>query len=85
MLRQNFTIPKEINWNPSEFLPSCNIQLRDEYGNQLYSVSEIPLWNGVPPPGATNTRMNCGNSGFVELTFLISEAGNLAGKFTQFN
>jgi hypothetical protein len=87
LLRERFDVPKDINWNPNEYLSSCNIQLKDEFGNQLYSVSEFPLWNGPANPPAvpsTAVRMNCGNSGFVQLTFLISEAGLLSGKYTQF-
>jgi len=72
ILHKEFDTPKEIQWNPTEFLASCNIRLQDEYGNLLYSLSEFPLFYN---PGApTNTASFAGNSGFVQLTMLISEA-----------
>lgn len=83
ILKEKFTIPKEIQWNTQEFLPSANIVLKDEFGNQLYSISELPLYySPLGPP--SNVNMFCGNSGFVQMTFLISEAGSPSGKYTQF-
>jgi hypothetical protein len=82
VLREQFQIPKDINWDTSEFLPSCNIQLKDEFGNQLYSESANPILSTAPAPA--NFYMYCGNSGFVQLSFLISEAGSPSGKYTQF-
>ena len=73
VLHKEFIIPKEIQWEPTEFLASCNIRLQDEYGNQLYSLSEFPLFYTGPP---TNRSEFAGNAGWVELTMLISEASN---------
>lgn len=87
LLREKFSVPKDINWNPEEFLASCNIELKDEFGNKLYSPTENPLWNGPANPPAlpsANVRMNCGNSGFVQLSFLISEAGEMKGNYSIF-
>lgn len=72
ILHKEFIIPKEIQWNPTEFLPSCNIKLQDEFGNQLYSLSEFPLFYNPGP--ATSSAEFAGNAGWVELTMLISEA-----------
>ncbi len=72
ILHKEFSVPKEIQWSPSEFLPSCNIRLQDEFGNLLYSLSEIPLF--YPGSGPSSTQEFAGNSGWVELTMLISEA-----------
>lgn len=75
-LHYEFNIPKEIKWNPTEFLSSCNIQLRDMYGNLLYFHNNNPqLYAGSG---------SSGNSSYVQLNMLISEAGSPSGKFTQF-
>jgi hypothetical protein len=72
ILHKEFITPKEIQWNPTEFLPSCNIRLQDEFGNKLYSLSEYPL--SYNPGPAVNSSVFAGNAGWVELTMLISEA-----------
>lgn len=71
-----FATPKEIQWNTQEFLPSCNIRLQDDKGDLLYSRSNES--NVV-----AGTQFS-GNSGFVQLSMLISEAGTVSGKYTQF-
>ena len=62
VLHYNLPVPKNIQWSPYEFLPSANIQLRDDKGQILYVPDALPSTN------------NCGNSAFVQLTFQISEA-----------
>jgi len=62
VLHYNFPVPKQIQWSAYEFLPSANIQLRDDKGQILYVPDALPSTN------------NCGNSAFVQLTFQISEA-----------
>ena len=88
MLNFKFNIPKEIQWNPEEFLSSCNIRLQDDKGSLLYSQSVVPNIitsdNGAVPPVITSITEFVGNSGFVQLTFLISEGGKISGKFTAF-
>lgn len=66
-LNKSFTIPKQIRWNPNEFLPSCNIRLQDMYGNVLFSE---PTFNEV---GDELFGIYCGNNSWVEMNFLISE------------
>lgn len=67
-LHYEFPVPKEIQWSPDEFLPSCNIRLQDDKGNLLYNVgitSDNSLGGNV---------MYCGNTAFVQMSMLISEA-----------
>jgi hypothetical protein len=74
MLNYVFATPKEIQWNPEEFLPSCNIRLQDDKGDLLYAL-----------PGAPETESGlgfAGNSSWVQLTMQVSEAGKMAGKFS---
>jgi hypothetical protein len=61
---KEFSVPKEINWDMDESLPSINIQLRDDKGNILY----------VPRGGATTLSSIASNSSYVALTFGVSEA-----------
>lgn len=64
-LHYNFPFPKQIRWSPTEFLPSCNLRMQDQYGNVLYGV-----------PSVINTTSGvgiAGNSNWVEMSFLISE------------
>jgi hypothetical protein len=72
VLHYNFPVPKQIQWSPYEFLPSANIQLRDDKGQLLYA------------PNLVVSNGNCGNSAFVQLTFHISEAkmGESCSKFS---
>jgi hypothetical protein len=65
-LHYNFPVPKQIKWSPNEFLPSCNIQLRDMFGNILYNQ----------PTNLTSTLglfSYAGSNDWVEMNFLISE------------
>lgn len=66
-LHYNFPVPKQIRWNPTEFLPSCNLKLQDMYGNVLYGVK-------VAATTIDNLPIQIsGNSNWVEMNFLISE------------
>jgi len=78
-LHYEFPTPKEIQWNPTEFLPSCNIQLRDMFGNLLYLAS--PIQTSSDPQAIQGWATN---SAFVQMNMLISEAGNITGKITHF-
>ena len=66
-LHYNFPVPKQIRWNPNEFLPSCNLKLQDMYGNVLYGVKVAATSIGNLPIQIS------GNSNWVEMNFLISE------------
>jgi hypothetical protein len=74
-LHYEFPVPKEIQWNPEEFLPSCNIRLQDMYGNLLYYATPTPTALGFSWAG---------NSSFVQLNMLISEAGKINGRYSAF-
>jgi hypothetical protein len=69
-LHYEFPVPKEIQWEPTEFLPSCNIKLQDDKGNALFYL----------PTGASGGSASiasdivCGNTAFVQMSMLISEA-----------
>ena len=76
-LHYEFPIPKEIQWNPEEFLPSCNIRIQDMFGNILYNPSPTPFTFG-------EIIGRAGSSNFVQMNMLISEAGSPSGKYTQF-
>jgi len=67
-LYKEWSNPKEINWNESEPIASINIQLQDDNGNILYAPSS------QTPTGITVADLVCGNSGFVQMTFGVSEA-----------
>ena len=75
VLHYNLPVPKQIQWSPYEFLPSANIQLRDDKGQLLYApnLTSNTVLNGVPGFPAISTKVY-GNTSFVELTFQISEA-----------
>jgi hypothetical protein len=68
-LHYEFPVPKEIKWEPTEFLPSCNIRLQDDKGNLLYF---LPTASTVP--GLVGSTLVCGNTAFVQMSMLISEA-----------
>jgi hypothetical protein len=63
---KEFMVPKEINWDMDESLPSINIQLRDDKGDILY----------VPPGGFSSDLSSsvASNSSYVAITFGVSEA-----------
>jgi len=65
-LHYEFPVPKEVQWEPTEFLPSCNIRLQDDKGNLLYNV-------GITPDNTFGNVMFCGNTAFVQMSMLISE------------
>lgn len=65
---KEFSVPKEINWDMDESLPSINIQLRDDKGDILY----VPR-GGVNLYDTVLTSI-ASNSSFVALTFGVSEA-----------
>lgn len=69
-LHYEFPVPKEIQWEPTEFLPSCNIKLQDDKGNALYYLPTSASG------GSQNIAQNvtCGNTAFVQMSMLISEA-----------
>jgi hypothetical protein len=75
VLHYNFPVPKQIQWSPYEFLPSANIQLRDDKGQLLYApnLTSSTVLNSVPGFPAISTKVY-GNTSFVQLTFQISEA-----------
>lgn len=66
-LHYNFPVPKQIQWSKDEFLPSCNIQLRDMYGNLLYSPNSNTF-------NFSTVSSYIGNTSYVQLSMLISEA-----------
>jgi hypothetical protein len=75
-LHYNFPVPKEIQWNQDEFLPSCNIRIQDMFGNVLFNPNSVSIslqngWIGI--------------SNWVQLTMFISEAGVKSGDYTAFN
>lgn len=78
MLHYVFPVPKEIQWNPEEFLASCNIRIQDDKGDLLYGASTVPFTNEEGTEYA-------GNSSWVQMNMLISEAGSIKGKYSVFN
>jgi hypothetical protein len=75
VLHYNLPVPKQIQWSPYEFLPSANIQLRDDKGQLLYApnLTSSTVLNSVPGFPAIAAKAY-GNTSFVQLTFQISEA-----------
>jgi hypothetical protein len=79
VLHYNLPVPKQIQWSPYEFLPSANIQLRDDKGQLLFAPN-ITLnlesqVEGILPRRVGTTKV-LSNTAFVQLTFQISEAKN---------
>jgi hypothetical protein len=72
MLYKEFSNPKEINWDENEPIVSINIQLLDDKGNVLYAPSAA-----VNSDTPFELSTFCGNSGFVQMTFGVSEAMGL--------
>lgn len=68
-LHYEFPVPKEIQWEPTEFLPSCNIKLQDDKGNALYYLPTAPTSDTI-----AGSPLVCGNTAFVQMSMLISEA-----------
>jgi hypothetical protein len=86
VLHYNLPVPKQIQWSPYEFLPSANIQLRDDKGQLLYApnlTTEDEFIPDVLPDTIALTKIYS-NTAFVQLTFHISEAkmGESCSKFT---
>jgi hypothetical protein len=76
VLHYNFPVPKQIQWSPYEFLPSANIQLRDDKGQLLYApnlTTEDTFIQPLIDAGILLTKVYP-NTAFVQLTFQISEA-----------
>lgn len=67
-LYKEWSNPKEINWDEKEPIASINIQLQDDKGNILYAPDI------ATPVGISTKDITCGNSGFVQMTFGVSEA-----------
>jgi hypothetical protein len=83
-LHYNFPVPKEIQWNQDEFLPSCNIRIQDMFGNVLFNPNSLSV--SYPADEPTNpASIFCGISNWVQLTMFISEAGVKTGDYTAFN
>jgi len=84
VLHYNLPVPKQIQWSPYEFLPSANIQLRDDKGQLLYApnLTTSDEFIQTLPPTIFLTKVYS-NTAFVELTFQISEAkmGESCSKF----
>lgn len=67
-LYKEWSNPKEINWDEKEPIASINIQLQDDKGNILYAP------DSATPSGLSVKDITCGNAGFVQMTFGVSEA-----------
>lgn len=72
MLYKEFASPKEINWDENEPIVSINIQLLDDKGNVLYAPAAA-----VDADLPFEYSTFCGNSGYVQMTFSVSEAMGL--------
>jgi len=69
MLHKEFSNPKIINWDENDPINNISVNLLDDKGNILYA----PAYNYTYETEEAVVKL-CGNSGFVQMTFSVSEA-----------